>query len=87
MKSSTNALDGTTSFSYDKYGNLVKETDPLGRSNTYSYDLAGQMTSAADPLGKITATPTTRQEILLRSPNRVEERPAMDMIRIIMLHL
>ena len=55
MKSSTNALDGTTSFSYDKYGNLVKETDPLGRSNTYSYDLAGQMTSAADPLGKITA--------------------------------
>ena len=51
----TNALDGTTSFSYDKYGNLVKETDPLGRSNTYSYDLAGQMTSAADPLGKITA--------------------------------
>ena len=42
-------------FSYDKYGNLVKETDPLGRSNTYSYDLAGQMTSAADPLGKITA--------------------------------
>ena len=48
-------LDGTTSFSYDKYGNLVKETDPLGRSNTYSYDLAGQMTSAADPLGKITA--------------------------------
>ena len=53
--SSTNALDGTTSFSYDKYGNLVKETDPLGRSNTYSYDLAGQMTSAADPLGKITA--------------------------------
>ncbi len=43
MKSSTNALDGTTSFSYDKYGNLVKETDPLGQSNTYSYDLAGQM--------------------------------------------
>lgn len=52
---SDDALDGTTSFSYDKYGNLVKETDPLGRSNTYSYDLAGQMTSAADPLGKITA--------------------------------
>ena len=48
-------VNGTTSFSYDKYGNLVKETDPLGRSNIYSYDLAGQMTSAADPLGKITA--------------------------------
>jgi RHS repeat-associated protein len=41
----------TTSFVYDKYGQLESATDPLKRTWTYGYDAQGDRTSEADPLG------------------------------------
>jgi RHS repeat-associated protein len=40
-----------TSYKYDGQGDLIGETDPLGRSRTYEYDAMGDRESEIDPEG------------------------------------
>ncbi|MFI5493609.1 RHS repeat-associated core domain-containing protein [Actinoplanes sp. NPDC051859] len=39
----------TTSYGYDRLGNLTKITDPAGNSWTRTYDLRGRLTASSDP--------------------------------------
>lgn len=51
-------VSGTTDYSvtkytYDRFGNLLNYTDPLGQSETYTYDLQGNVLSKTDRNGTI----------------------------------
>ncbi|MFJ8582118.1 RHS repeat-associated core domain-containing protein [Micromonospora sp. NPDC093277] len=56
--SETDARGNTTTYEYDRGGNLVKATPPKTGSTpepvTYTYDLAGQLTSTTDATGAVT---------------------------------
>ena len=41
-------------YTYDRYGNLVTQTDALGRSETYTYDLFGMPVTKTDRTGTVT---------------------------------
>lgn len=41
-------------YTYDRYGNLVTQTDALGRSETYTYDLFGMPVTKTDRMGTVT---------------------------------
>lgn len=49
----TDPNGGVTRFEYDKAGNLVKMTDPLGREETYTYNRLGGLISKKDFNGNI----------------------------------
>lgn len=44
----------STVYTYDQYGRIQSETDPLGRSTTYTYDIYGNKSSETDYLGVTT---------------------------------
>ncbi|MFE5599303.1 DNRLRE domain-containing protein [Streptomyces coelicoflavus] len=45
----TSALSGTATRAYDAAGNLVSETDPLGRVTSYAYDQLGNLARVTLP--------------------------------------
>ncbi len=55
LTGSTDALLGTTSYTYTPEGFLQSVTDPLGNTTSYTYDSFGQMTSMTDALGNTTS--------------------------------
>jgi len=55
LTSSTDALFGTTSYTYTLEGDLESVTDPLGNTTSYTYDQYGQMTSMNNALGNSTS--------------------------------
>jgi RHS repeat-associated protein len=46
-------LNQTTTYSYDAVGNLIQETDPLGKSTTYAYDSLNRLKHVTDAAGGI----------------------------------
>ena len=46
----------TTTSAYDRNGNLVSMTDPLGNVTRYQYNLEGERTATSDALGNTTTT-------------------------------
>ena len=40
---------GTTTYTYDPFGNLLTMTDPAGNVTTHTYDTRGRKTQSADP--------------------------------------
>lgn len=52
--SQKDANNATTSFAYDRFGNVTSETDALNRTTTYAYDLMGRRTKMTAPDGGIT---------------------------------
>lgn len=48
----TDAKNHTTVYKYDQAGNLIKETDPLGKITNYTYDGKGNLITLAKPDGK-----------------------------------
>ena len=59
LTSDCNSLNQCTLYTYDKYGNRITETDPMGAVTTYEY---GQMFWAQDLLGG-TYSGFTREEL------------------------
>ncbi|MFC1795895.1 RHS repeat-associated core domain-containing protein [Pseudomonadota bacterium] len=53
IKGYLGASDATTTWIYDRYGNLDIESDPLGNTYEYDYDVIGNLTIAINPRGKI----------------------------------
>lgn len=51
VKLYTSANTLTTSYTYDDYGRLSKETNPLGLTNEYTYDANGRTAAIKDHLG------------------------------------
>jgi RHS repeat-associated protein len=49
--STTDALNRTTSISYDLLGRVTQSTDPGGKVTKFAYDAAGNRVSVIDPLG------------------------------------
>ncbi|MEO8195466.1 MAG: RHS repeat-associated core domain-containing protein [Thermoanaerobaculia bacterium] len=49
------ALERTTTYQYDVFGNNVAVIDALGRVSTYQYDAIGRKVSESHPLGRATA--------------------------------
>jgi RHS repeat-associated protein len=47
----TDALNHTTTYTYDSKENLISQTDALGNVTSYTYDANGNQTSATDPVG------------------------------------
>ncbi|MCG8550069.1 MAG: hypothetical protein MI799_06685, partial [Desulfobacterales bacterium] len=47
--------DNTTRYEYDEVGNLIRESDPLGRITQHVYDLNNQKIKTIDAAGYITA--------------------------------
>ena len=45
----TQTSDAATKYTYDQYGNLQTQTDPLGNATTYSYDNLGRKISMTLP--------------------------------------
>ena len=45
----TQTSDAATKYTYDQYGNLQTQTDPLGNTTTYSYDSLGRKISMTLP--------------------------------------
>ena|GEM_PF-901938 len=56
LVSSTNALQGTTTYFYDGNRRLIRVTDPLSLSTTYTYDSHGNVETTTDPLRHTTHT-------------------------------
>ncbi|WP_162259427.1 RHS repeat-associated core domain-containing protein [Phycicoccus sp. Soil803] len=54
LKSTTDALDGETKFTYDSLGNVLTRTDPLNRVTTLATDPLGHVTAVTDPSGQTT---------------------------------
>lgn len=54
MLTSTDALDQTTRYTYNNFGQVTGVTDPLGGVTTYTYDDKGNMVALADPGGATT---------------------------------
>ncbi|MDD3304365.1 MAG: DUF6531 domain-containing protein, partial [Clostridia bacterium] len=54
IKSKTNQNSKTTSYEYDAYGNVAKETDSLGNITIYEYNKIGWLLSKTSPRGTIT---------------------------------
>lgn len=51
------AWAGTTTFTYDAFGNLISTVDPIGNVTSAVYDVRGRRTSASFPdLGTVTST-------------------------------
>jgi RHS repeat-associated protein len=46
----TDTLGGTNTLAYDAVGNLIRQTDELGRTSTYTYNSRNWLTSITDPL-------------------------------------
>ncbi len=53
LTSSTDALNGVTTYTYTPEGYLESVTDPSGRVTSYEYDTFGQRISMTDPSGNI----------------------------------
>ncbi|MBN1662328.1 MAG: C40 family peptidase [Deltaproteobacteria bacterium] len=48
----TDAKTHQTAYEYNQAGNLVKETDPLGKMTTYAYDVRNNLLTRIDPDGR-----------------------------------
>ena len=53
LTTTTNALDGTTTYTYTPEGFLESITDPLGKQTTYTYDTLGRVETMTDANGKV----------------------------------
>ena len=53
--SQTDALNNTTSYTYNSYGKVLTVTDAESNVTSYTYNLLGQMTSLTDPEGNATS--------------------------------
>ncbi|MGW3287699.1 DUF6531 domain-containing protein [Streptomyces sp. NPDC001002] len=54
LRSVTNAVGRSWSYSYDAIGRLVSETDYNGRALNYRYDAAGRLTERTNGAGEVT---------------------------------
>jgi YD repeat-containing protein len=52
VASTTDALNGVTSFQYDVAGNQIRLTDPVGNDTTWAYDQLGRVTMETNELSK-----------------------------------
>ncbi len=56
LKTVTDPLGNTTTFTYDPLGNLVSMTDALLQTTIYTYDELGRQVTMTDPLGRASWT-------------------------------
>ncbi|MDR1394167.1 MAG: AHH domain-containing protein [Bifidobacteriaceae bacterium] len=52
---SSGTVISTWCYSYNQFGEVVTETDPLGRVTSYTYDRLGQLVRVIDPAGGVTS--------------------------------
>jgi RHS repeat-associated protein len=55
----TVAPNRATTYTYDANGNVISQTDPLGRVTSYTYDSLGRLLTATPPLPTQTTDPAT----------------------------
>jgi len=53
LNSVKDAKNQETTFEYNQAGNLVKETDPLGKSTTYTYNVKNNLATRTDADGRM----------------------------------
>ena len=54
ITSKTDQNGGTTSYTFNQFGQALATTDPLGRVTTNVYDVRGNLTKVVDGDGKVT---------------------------------
>ncbi|WP_243374403.1 RHS repeat-associated core domain-containing protein [Geotalea sp. SG265] len=54
IKSKTDPLNNTTSYTYDNQGNMLTKTEPGIGTTTYTYDAKGNILTLKDPLNQTT---------------------------------
>ena len=62
-------------YTYDRYGNLVSETDGLGQETTYTYDLSGNMSTSTD---RNNVTTTYAYDALNRPVSQYNSKDGID---------
>ena len=65
---------------YDKWGNLIQETDGKGQSTVYTYDLTGRLLTETAPDGAVTAYTYNipQNEITVTLPNNAQQKYKYD---------
>ena len=66
----TATAGAATTYTYDAYGNLTGETDPLSRHTQCSYDTLGRLVTTTPPAGGTTTSTYDALGILPTSPRR-----------------